>query len=206
MSVAKPQTTLTITNLASAGGSPVVISDPSGYDLTSTVITFPGDTTVSTMVSPDYFVNVTPQLLDLTSRSLITYSGGTGSDITLHVNLVNLAGAGPTANLIKFVPGVSGRLAGISAQVAVAYGGATASVPLQLFVFPSGGSNTPCTGGLVTLTDANTGTVLSVVAGSAVTAGGTFGPADAIGVNQSASTGFDGSAGDIILAISVATI
>lgn len=199
----EPQTTLSITNLAGAGGSPVIVADPSGYDLTATVITVPANSTVTTQVSADYFANVTPQLLDLTSRSLITYSGGTGSAVSIYVTLADF-GSSSASHVISFVPGFSGRIAGVQAIVNTAGTGTGASVPLQAFVTPSGGSNTPCTGGLLTLTLAGTTPVFTTVTGSAVTAGGTFGPADAIGFNQSASTVFTGGA--VTLIFSLATI
>ncbi len=206
MSVAtEPQTTLKITNLASLGGSSVVVADPSGYDLTATVITVPANSSVVTQVSPDYFVNVTPQLQDLVTRGLITYSGGTGSVLSLYLSLANLVTtASIIPGLITLVPGVSGRLVGATAIVDVAGVHAAASAPLQLFVTPSGGSNTPCTGGLLTLTLANTAAAFDVITSTAVTAGGTFGPADTIGFNQGVSTEF--TAGAVNLCISIATI
>jgi hypothetical protein len=203
MSLAAAQTTLSVTNLASVGGSSVVLADPTGYDLSATVITVPANSTVTTQVSPDYIVNVTPQLLDLTSRGLITYTGGTGSSVTLYTTLVNF-GTGSTPGVISFVPGFSGRIVSAQAEVDVAGTGTGASVPLQLFVTPSGGSATPCTGGALHLTLANTATVLTEVSSTPVTAGGSFGPADTIGFNQAASTVF--TAGKVNLVISLSTI
>jgi hypothetical protein len=203
MSVALPQTTLTVTNLGSSTASPVIIADGTGYDLTSTVITVAGAATVSTQVTPDYFVNVTPQLLDLTSRGLITYSGGTGEAICMYLSLVNLATS--TTGAISFVPGFSGRIAGMHIEVDVdGTSSGAGSIPLQLAVTPTGGSATPCTGGALTVTLANTTPVFKVTASTPVTAGGSFGPADTISINT--GTGVVFTAGAVNLIISLSTI
>ena len=91
--------TLFVKNLASAGGSPVIISDPTGYDQTATVITAAANATTITLLTQDTFANMQGGLDALVAAGNIEYWTSEGSAFVARyvaTSAINLATNGLT--------------------------------------------------------------------------------------------------------------
>lgn len=118
----------------------------------------------------------------------------TGQIITLAVDLTALA----NGNIMAFKPGFRGCIERAEFIVSKAGTGAGANAAIQPRITPSGGAAAAVTGGLVTVTLANT-TVGANVAGTTVTALNQFGEQDTIDFNVSGVTVFTAGNGTLVV-------
>lgn len=123
---------------------------------------------------------------------------GAFSTLSVYMPLAGITAADQVA---KVIPGFTGKLIKTQALVVTAATTGSKAATLTPQINVSGGADAPVTGGVLALTSANMTPAGAVVAGTAVTAGNTFGASDGISLLGSAVTTFVEGAAMIILTI-----
>lgn len=116
-----------------------------------------------------------------------------GMILSIPIKLANLADGDVVT---EYTPGISGTIKKVSFVVTdpVTTAGKAADLNLEI-------GTTDVTGGVVSLTSANCGTLGAVIDGSAITANNTFGSTDAISVEASSVTAFAEGEGVLLIVI-----